>query len=104
VRTVDLRRQHLTIDELLRSVGNDVIRVTSKDGEEFVLEAADAFEREARELGQSAKFMEFLAGRAAEPGIVPLAEIEARLAVANPANGSPADKAEPCDDAPGESL
>jgi hypothetical protein len=94
VKTVDLRRQDVTIDELLRSVGNDVIRVTSRDGEEFVLEAADAFDREARELGQSAKFMEFLANRGAEPGNVSLAEIEARLNAADPANGAAADKAD----------
>jgi hypothetical protein len=95
VKTVDLRQQDVTIDELLRSVGNDVVRVTSREGAEFVLEAADAFEREARELGESATFMEFLANRAAEPGNVPLAEIEARLSAADPANGAPADKADP---------
>jgi hypothetical protein len=88
MRTVDLRRQDVTLDELLRRVGNDVIRVTSKDGAEFVLEAADAFEREARELGRSAKFMEFLSERAAEPGGVPLEEIEARLSAADPGTDS----------------
>ncbi len=94
MKTVDLRQQDVTIDEVLRSVGDDVIRVTSREGADFVLEAANAFEREARELGESATFMEFLASRAAEPGNVPLAVIEARLSGADPANGAAADKSD----------
>ena len=58
MKTVDLRRQQISIDELLRCVGADVVRITSKEGEQFVLEAADAFEREVNELGQSMKFRE----------------------------------------------
>ena len=99
MRTVDLRRQDVTLDELLRRVGNDVIRVTSKEGEEFVLEAADAFEREARELGRSEKFMEFLSERSSEPGGVSLAQIEARLSGADPVSGGSADNVEPSDGA-----
>ncbi len=56
-----------------------MVRITSKDGDEFVLEAAGAFEREAGELGRSAKFMAFLAERSAEPGRRSLADVEARL-------------------------
>ena len=51
MKTIDLRHQEVCLDELLRSIGGDAVRITSKDGEEFVLEAADAFEREAAELG-----------------------------------------------------
>jgi hypothetical protein len=82
VKTIDLRWQQVTLDELLRSVGGEVVRVTSKDGEEFILEAADAFEREVAELGRSAKFLAFLAERSAESGRVSLADIETRLAAA----------------------
>jgi hypothetical protein len=84
VKTIDLRRQQVTLDELLRSVGGDVVRLTSKDGQEFILEAADAFEREVAELGQSAKFLAFLAERSAESGRISLADIEARLTAAEP--------------------
>ncbi len=80
MKTIDLRRQQVGIDELLRSVGGDMVRITSKDGDEFILEAADAFEREADELGQSGKFMAFLAERSSESGRISLAEIESRLA------------------------
>jgi hypothetical protein len=94
VKTIDLRRQHVTLDELLRSVGDDVVRVTSKDGEQFILEAADAFEREAAELGRSTKFLAFLAERSAESGEISLADIEARLTATEPtttASGASAD-------------
>ncbi|MBX6312822.1 MAG: hypothetical protein IRY99_07900 [Isosphaeraceae bacterium] len=56
------------------------MRITSKDGDEFGLEAADAFEREAGELGRSAKFLAFLSERSAESGRISLADIESRLA------------------------
>ena len=92
MKIVDLRRQPVSIDELLRSVGGDVVRITSKEGEEFVLEAADSFEREATELGQSTSFTEFLAERSAEPGRVSLAEIEARLSGAERASGGSGDE------------
>jgi hypothetical protein len=55
------------------------VRITNKDGHEFILEPATAFEREAAELGQNAKFMAFLAERSAEPGRTPLADVELRL-------------------------
>ena len=79
MKAIDLRRQQVELDELLRSVGSDTVWITSKDGDEFVLEAANAFEREADELGRSAKFMAFLAARSAESGRLSLAEIESRL-------------------------
>jgi len=87
VKTVDLRRQQVTLDELLRLVGGDMVRITSRDGDEFVLEAADAFEREAAEFGRSAKFMALLAERSAESGRISLADIESRLARAEPTSG-----------------
>jgi hypothetical protein len=84
VRTIDLRRQQLSVDELLQAAGGDGVRITNKDGDEFILEPADAFEREAAEFGRSAKFLAFLTERSAEPGRIPLADIEQRMARAEP--------------------
>ena len=64
-----------------------------------VLVRVDAFEREAHELGQSAKFMEFLSERSSEPGGVSLAQIEARVSGADPVTGGPADNVDPSDGA-----
>ena len=80
MNTIDLRQQQATLDELLQAASGGAVRITSKDGEEFILEPADALGREAAELGRSAKFMAFLAERSAEPGRTPLADIELRLA------------------------
>lgn len=87
MNAIDLRRQHMTVDELLQAAGGDGVRITSKDGDEFIIEPADAFEREVTELGQSSTFMAFLAERSAEPGRTSLAEIELRLPPAGPPEG-----------------
>ncbi len=102
MKTVDLRRQQIAVDELLRCAGADVVRITNKDGEEFVLEAADAFEREAHELGRSAKFREFLGHRSAEPGRISPAEIEARVAATESASDASNEAAEPRHDSIGD--
>lgn len=49
------------------------------DNREFNLEAAESFDQEVAELGQSEKFMAFLADRAQEPGNISLEDIEQRL-------------------------
>jgi hypothetical protein len=51
----------------------------SEYGSEFILEAADEFDREVADLGQSEKFMLFLAERSQEPGSISLEELEQRL-------------------------
>ena len=44
-----------------------------------MLKPDDEFEREVAQLGQSEKFMQFLAERREESGRIPLQEIEERL-------------------------
>lgn len=66
--TLDLRTQHLTIDELFQAATSEAVQVIAKDGTIFVLEPADEFEREIAQLGQSKKFMAFLAERSQETG------------------------------------
>jgi predicted ATPase len=82
MRTLDLRQQQTTVDELLRFARAETVRIVNADGDEFILEAADAFEREVAELGQSEKFMAFLAERSKEPGVVSLDDLERKLAQA----------------------
>ncbi len=62
MKTIDLRRQEVGLDELLRSIGAEAVRITSKEGDEFVLEAADAFEREVNELGRRREVLGILNG------------------------------------------
>ncbi len=79
MKTLDLGTHEVTVDELLQSARTEAVRVRSKDGDEFVLEAADAFEREVIELASSAKFMSSLAQRSKEEGSVSLEDIKQRL-------------------------
>lgn len=58
--------------------------IVNQEGNEFVVEAADAFNREVAELGQSTKFMGLLAERSKEQGSVSLDDIERRLAHKEP--------------------
>ncbi|MBA3495162.1 MAG: hypothetical protein H0T87_13895 [Gammaproteobacteria bacterium] len=82
MRTLDLRQQQTTVDELLRFARAETVRIVNANGDEFILEAADAFEREVAELGQSDRFMAFLAKRSKEPGVVSLDDLERKLAQA----------------------
>jgi hypothetical protein len=80
MRTLDLRQQQVTVTELLRAARTEAVRIVDEEGEEFIVEAADAFEREVAELGQSEKFMAFLAERSKEPGVISLDDLERKLA------------------------
>ncbi len=82
--TLDLRTQHLTIDELFQAATSETVHVIAKDGAIFVLEPADEFEREIVQLGQSEKFMAFLAERSKETGGTSLEEAMKRLEQAEP--------------------
>ncbi len=77
--TLDLRTQHLTIDELFHAAASEAVHVIAKDGTIFVLESADEFEREVAQLGQSQPFMAFLAERSKETGGISLEDALKRL-------------------------
>jgi ribose 1,5-bisphosphokinase PhnN len=79
MKTLDLGVQRLTIDELLQAAETEVVLVRSEDGNEFLLEAADGFERKVADLASSEKFLSFLAERLKERGGVSIDEIAQRL-------------------------
>ncbi len=78
MRTLDLGKQQLTVEELLDSAASEAILIRGKDGNEFLLEAADAFDRELAVLASSEKFRSFLAERSKEAGTISLEQIESR--------------------------
>ncbi|HXG48131.1 MAG TPA: hypothetical protein VNO52_10940 [Methylomirabilota bacterium] len=53
--------------------------VVAHDGQEYLLEAADEFEREVAQLGQSERFMQLLTERRKEEGRLSLEGVEKRL-------------------------
>ncbi len=77
--TVDLRERAVTIDELLQLAGGDEVVIVNHQGDKFVIEPADAFDREAALFGSSTWFMSFLAERSKEPGSLSLEDVERRL-------------------------
>jgi hypothetical protein len=78
MKTLDLRQSSVSVTDLLQAARQGAVRILSEDGSEFILEAADAFDREVAELGQSEKFMSFLADRSQESGSISLEDLEQR--------------------------
>jgi hypothetical protein len=89
MRTIDLRHETLTIDELLKMAGGEGVLLRSKEGSDFIVEPAGFFERELEELGRSEAFIKFLDERLQEPGRTPIEDIERRLAQSLPDEESP---------------
>jgi hypothetical protein len=79
MKTIDLSQEQPSIDELLQLAADDSVLIRNQKGVEFILEAADAFDREVAELSRSERFMSFLARRSAEPGGTTLEEVEQRV-------------------------
>lgn len=77
--TLDLRHQQITLEELFRVARSESVLIVTDEGQAYILEAADEFDREVAELGRSEKFMNFLAERRKESGRIPLEEIERHL-------------------------
>ena len=75
MKTIDLTRGERTLAELLALAKHERILIHSATGDDFLLESADAFDREVALLGQSERFMAFLQNRSAEAGGTPLAEV-----------------------------
>lgn len=58
---------------------SDSVILIAGDGRSYILEEADAFEREAASLGQSERFMAFLQSRENEPGLITIEEFAQKL-------------------------
>jgi hypothetical protein len=85
MKTIDLTQEHPSIDELLRLAVRHPVLIRNQNGQEFLLETADAFDREVAALSRSEGFMSFLAGRSKEPGETSLEEIDRRVSEAEAA-------------------
>jgi hypothetical protein len=63
MKTIDLAQEQPSIEELLQFAAVDSVLIRNRKGVEFILEAADALDREVAELSRSERFMSFLARR-----------------------------------------
>jgi len=79
MKTIDLTRAQVTLDEALELASTDSVRIVTADGRAFVLENADDFDKEVELLGKSKKFRRFLKERSKEPGTTSLEDYRRSL-------------------------
>ncbi len=79
MKTVDLTRKHITLEELLKLASASSVRIITADGHAFVLEDADDFDKEVKLLGKSKKFRRFLKERSKEAATTSLEEYRQSL-------------------------
>jgi hypothetical protein len=79
VKTLDLARKPITLEELLKLAAGDSVRIVTADGHAFVLEDADEFEKEVQLLGKSKRFRRFLKERSKEAATTSLEDYRRSL-------------------------
>jgi hypothetical protein len=79
MKTLDLTRKRITLDELFKLASAGSVRILTADGHAFVLEDADEFEKEVKLLGQSKKFRRFLKQRSKEAAATTLEDYRRSL-------------------------
>jgi hypothetical protein len=67
MKTLNLARKRITLEKLLEMAASGAVRIVTAEGQAFVIEDADEFEKEVSRLGRSKKFQRFLKERAKEP-------------------------------------
>ena len=70
MKTIRLDKKSPSVNELLALARREPVLLMLPDGGRFVLEEADDFDRGVAELGNSEKFMGFLAERCREKGVI----------------------------------
>jgi hypothetical protein len=61
MKTLDLRQEAITLEQLLQVANTESVLIVSENGNQYILENADAFDQEVTALGNSENFMNFLA-------------------------------------------
>jgi hypothetical protein len=75
MKKIDLTKEHHSLSDVLTLAKSEAVLIHSPSGEDFVLEAADEFDREVAALGASEKFASFLEARSKETGGIPLRKV-----------------------------
>jgi hypothetical protein len=79
MKTLDLSRKKITVDQLLKQAATGSVRILTADGQAFVLENEDEFDKEVKRLGKSKKFQRFLNKRSKEPATTSLEDYRRSL-------------------------
>jgi len=75
VRTIDLDKEQPSLADVLTLAKSEPVVIHSGPGEDYLLESADEFDREAAALGGSERFLSFLQARSNEAGDISIDEI-----------------------------
>ncbi len=79
MKTIDLSRTQLSVDDLLESARNESVMVTAADGTSFVLSLANKFATEVEIQRQNHTFLTLLDSYKQAQKTIPLEEVEKRL-------------------------
>ena len=79
MKTVDLKTERLSLEQILAMSGKDTLLLRDVEGEEFLLTPADDFATEVELLRRNHEFLAFLDGRFASRKRKPLDEVETKL-------------------------
>lgn len=79
MRTLDLSREQVSVEALLKLAATEAIRIVAADGSSYILEEADDFDKEVELLGKSEKFSNFLRERSQEPTTTSIEEFRRSL-------------------------
>jgi len=79
MKTLDLAKQAITLDDLLKLAAVGAVRIVTADGRAFVLEDATDFDEEVQLLAKSKKFRRFLKDRSKEPATTSLEDYRRTL-------------------------
>jgi hypothetical protein len=66
MKTLNLSREYISVEDLLKLAAAGSLRIVTADGLAFVLEDAGDFDKEVELLGKSKKFRRFLNERSKE--------------------------------------
>ena len=79
MKTIDLAKNQLSLDEALRSARGEPLLLRCANGEQFVVSLADDFATEVELLRKNHAFLEFLESCKKDETSVSLEEAEKRL-------------------------
>jgi len=81
MKTIDLSKEQCSLSEALTLAKSEGVLIHSTSGEDFLLEPADDFDREAAALGASQKFTSFLDTRSNETGDIPISKVREKRGI-----------------------
>jgi hypothetical protein len=79
MKTIDLKKEKLDLDGVIKIARREPVLLVTLDGKEFCIAEADDFDKEVEALRGSRAFQRFLDERSASAKRIPLEEIEAEI-------------------------